>query len=77
MKTHTIFCEPVLDRLLRYARVNTQSDPLSRTVPTTGRQFDLARLLREELLRIGADRVRLDERACVLCADLPATPGQE
>ena len=77
MKTHTIFCEPVLDRLLRYARVDTQSDPLSRTVPTTGRQFDLARLLREELLRIGADRVRLDERACVLCADLPATPGRE
>lgn len=72
-----MFYEPVRDRLIRYAQVNTQSDPLSREVPTTRRQFDLAHLLRDELVRIGADNVHLDESSCVLCADIPASAGQE
>ena len=73
-----MFYEPVRDRLIRYAQVNTQSDPLSREVPTTRRQFDLAHLLRDELVRIGADNVHLDESSCVLCADIPASaPSQK
>ena len=73
----TIFYEPVRDRLIRYAQVDTQSESGSASVPTTRRQFDLAYMLRDELKSIGAHDVRLDEDTCVLCAELPATPGQE
>ena len=37
------------ERLLRYVKVNTTSDPESATHPTTARQFDLANILVEEL----------------------------
>ena len=72
----TIFYEQVRDRLLRYARVDTQSARESDTVPTTRKQFDLAYMLRDELIKMGASEVWLDERACVLYAAVPATASQ-
>ncbi len=74
----TPFYEQVRDRLIRYAKVDTQSARVSDTVPTTKKQFDLAYLLRDELMEIGAADVWLDEEKCVLYAALPATlpPGQ-
>ena len=45
----TQFYEQVRDRLIRYAKVDTQSSNHSDTVPTTMKQFDLARLLEAEL----------------------------
>lgn len=72
----TPFYEQVKDRLIRYARVDTQSARVSDTVPTTKKQFDLAYMLRDELLEIGATEVWLDEKHCVLYGTLPATaPG--
>lgn len=72
----TPFYEQVRDRLLRYARVDTQSARVSDTVPTTKKQFDLAYMLRDELMKIGAADVWLDEKKCVLYASIPATvPG--
>ena len=68
----TEFYEPVRDRLIRYAQVDTQSDPASITRPTTQMQFDLARLLEAELRQIGASEVYLDPAACVLYARLPS-----
>ena len=41
----TPFYEQVRDRLLRYARVDTQSARASDAVPTTKKQFDLARIV--------------------------------
>ena len=41
------------ERLLRYVKVNTTSDPESATHPTTARQFDLANILVEELKGLG------------------------
>ena len=70
------FYEQVRDRLIRYAKVDTQSARTSDTVPTTRKQFDLAYMLRDELLEIGASSVWLDEDKCVLYGALPATaPG--
>lgn len=69
----TIFYEQVRDRLIRYARVDTQSARVSDTVPTTKKQFDLAYLLRDELTAIGAADVWLDEEKCVLYGRVPAT----
>jgi tripeptide aminopeptidase len=72
MDGKTPFYEKVKERLLRYARVDTQSDPASGSVPTTRRQFDLARMLRDELTAMGAADVWLDEDKCVLYARLPS-----
>ena len=69
----TPFYEQVRDRLIRYARVDTQSARVSDTVPTTKKQFDLARMLRDELMKIGASDVWLDEEKCVLYGRVPAT----
>jgi len=41
--------EALLDRFLRYVQIDTESDPNSTTYPSTEKQFDLLRLLRDEL----------------------------
>ena len=40
------------DRFMRYVQVDTQSDPLSATYPTTEKQKDLSKILVEELKQI-------------------------
>jgi tripeptide aminopeptidase len=72
----TPFYEQVKGRLIRYAQVDTQSARMSDAVPTTQKQFDLAYMLRDELVSMGAADVWLDEEKCVLYAGVPATaPG--
>jgi tripeptide aminopeptidase len=51
----------VLERFLRYVRVDTQSAHGADTSPSTEKQLDLCRLLRDELEQIGLEDVRLDE----------------
>ena len=51
----------VLDRFLRYVRIDTQSAHGVDASPSTEKQLDLCRLLRDELEEIGLDDVRLDE----------------
>jgi tripeptide aminopeptidase len=60
------------DRLVRYARIDTQSDERSTTSPSTEKQFDLLRPLADELKSIGAEDVRLTDYGVVL-ATIPAT----
>ncbi len=60
------------ERFLRYARIDTTSDPASSASPSTKRQFDLLNLLVEELRAIGAPDVRLTDYGAVL-ATIPAT----
>ena len=57
--------EDVLERFLRYVRIDTQSVADVTTSPSTEKQLDLARLLRDELEEIGLDDVRLDEHGYV------------
>ena len=72
----TVFYDAVRERMIRYAKVDTQSDANSARTPTTDKQFDLARMLRDELLTIGAADVWLDETNCVVYAKIPASvPG--
>ena len=63
--------EKVLERLLRYVKIDTTSDSSSTTCPSTEKQFDLARVLEAELKEIGLQDVSLDEH-CYLMATLPA-----
>ena len=60
------------ERLVRYVRIDTQSDERSTTSPSTDKQYDLLRLLVEELRAIGAEDVRLTDYGAVL-ATIPAT----
>ena len=66
----------LLNRFLRYVWINTQSDPASDTCPSTERQWDLARMLRDELESLGLAEVHLDKRA-YLTATLPANTDRD
>ena len=70
--------DTVVDRLIRYAKVYSESDyHASRTVtPSTDRQFDMAKLLVEELHGLGIENARYDDK-CYVYATLDATPGCE
>ncbi len=60
------------ERLIRYCRIDTQSDPKnSGTVPSTQKQFDLAKVLYQELQELGLKNVRLDEH-CYVYGILPS-----
>ena len=49
------------ERLLNYVKVWTTSDEESTTSPTTARQFDLAKLLLEEMKGMGIEDAMMDE----------------
>ena len=59
------------DRLVRYARIDTQSDPDSESVPSTSKQLDLSRLLVQELRELGLEDAELDDASGVVYATLP------
>ncbi len=69
----TVSFEPELEeRFVRYARIDTTSDEASPTTPSTERQFDLLKLLVDELNEIGAQDVTLTDYGAVL-ATIPPT----
>ncbi len=59
------FYEQVRDRLIRYAEVDTQSMVGSSTAPSTMKQKDLGRMLRDELIALGVQNVRMSDECCV------------
>jgi tripeptide aminopeptidase len=63
--------ESVVDRFLRYVRIDTQSAEDQSTTPSTAKQWDLARLLTRELEQLGARDVELSD-TCMVYAKLPA-----
>ena len=63
--------ESVKDRFLRYVKIDTQSQHHVDKVPSTDKQLDLSRLLRDELVAIGASDVMLDPHGYVT-ATIPA-----
>ncbi len=63
-------------RFLRYVKIDTASDRHVEDIPSTASQWDLARLLRDELSALGLADVLLDGH-CYLFARLPPTPGLE
>ena len=53
--------ESVLDRFMRYVKIDTQSQEDQNKVPSTDKQLVLAKLLAEELKALGAENVRMSE----------------
>ena len=57
--------EALLDRFLRYVKIDTRSDENSSSCPSTAKQWDLLRLLHEELLGLGLKDAGIDENGYV------------
>ena len=66
----------VVKRFLRYIAVDTQSAAEKDVIPSTAKQFDLAKILVEELKEMGAQDVKMDDHAYVY-ATVPGTSGEE
>ena len=64
------------ERLLKYVKIHTTSSPETGTTPSTPCQWDLARLLVDELKGLGLENPGVDEH-CFVTAWLPASPGCE
>jgi tripeptide aminopeptidase len=65
----------VAERFLRYVRIDTQSDPQSKSYPSTEKQKNLGRLLVEELKTMGLADAGLDSYGYVY-ATLPANTSK-
>ncbi len=61
----------IVDRFLKYIKVDTQSDAKNSDFPSTEKQWDLARILVKDLEEIGLEDVTLDEN-CYIMATLPS-----
>ena len=61
----------LLERFLRYTKVDTQSQHDAESYPSTAKQLDLARLLEKELRELGMSEVELDQYGYIT-ATLPA-----
>jgi tripeptide aminopeptidase len=63
--------ESAVDRFVRYARIDTQSQEDQSTTPSTAKQWTLANLLVAELKQLGVSDVRVSE-FCMVYASIPA-----
>lgn len=63
--------ESVVDRFLRYVRIDTQSQEDQSATPSTKKQWTLANMLADELRQLGASNIRVSEH-CVVYASLPS-----
>ena len=70
------FSHDVVARFLRYAVIDTQSDPSSPTCPSTAKQKDLGNLLARELREMGIADAHLDEHGYVY-GTLPANSARQ
>ncbi len=61
----------IVDRFIKYARIDTQSDENNTQTPSTQKQFNLAKEVEQEALEMGLTDVSLDNN-CYLMATLPA-----
>ena len=68
--------ERLTERLIRYAKVDTQSDASSETTPSTSKQWDLLNMLKDELEELGLKEITLDDNG-YLFATIPGNVDAE
>ncbi|WP_163409686.1 peptidase T [Flavobacterium ajazii] len=66
----------IIDRFISYVTIDTESDPNSKTTPSTEKQWNLANKLVEELKTIGLQDVTIDDKAYIM-ATLPSNVEHE
>lgn len=76
MNTYENKLKQLQERFIRYAKIDTQSDPDSPTCPSTLKQKDLGKVLVAELLEIGLSDASLDEFGYVY-ATLPSNTDKQ
>lgn len=64
------------ERFLRYVQIDTQSDPLSSSQPTTEKQKDLGKIVAAELKKIGIADAHMDEFGYVY-ATIPSNSSKK
>ena len=62
----------MLDRFVRYAKMNTRSDLNSTLIPTTKSQLDFLKMLEDELRELGFSKISLDLEDAYLVACVPS-----
>ena len=72
----TTYKHTVTERFIRYAKIDTQSDPNSTTCPSTMKQKNLGKLLVDELQLMGIKDAELDEHGYVY-ATLPSNTSKQ
>ncbi len=75
MTTKNDIMEKILDRFLRYVAVDTQSDHESDSQPSAAKEFNLLKMLRDELHAMGVE-ASLDEHGYVM-AKIPSNCGKD
>lgn len=65
----------VIEKFLRYVKMDTQSSENASTFPSTEKQKKFAACLAEELQTMGASEVKMDEKYGYVYARIPATDG--
>ncbi len=68
--------ENIVDRFLRYIKVDTQSERAYLSHPSTAKQFNLAKMLVAELQALGLTDATVDEK-CYVMATLPANTNKK
>lgn len=76
MSTYTNFNKSLEQRFIKYAKIDTQSDPNSPTCPSTLKQKNLGRELVQELLEIGIYDAEMDDNGYVY-GTVPSTTTKE
>ena len=66
----------IIDRFISYVTIDTESDPNSKTTPSTKKQLNLAKLLVKELEKIGMAEVTIDKNGYVM-GTLPSNVKHE
>lgn len=66
----------IIDRFISYVTIDTESDPNSKTTPSTEKQWNLANKLVEDLKTIGLQEVTIDDKAYIM-ATLPSNVDHE
>jgi tripeptide aminopeptidase len=73
----TVMKETVLDRLLRYVKIDTQSQDDAESYPSTAKQLDLLKMLLKELQEFGLKDASIDQYGYVMAtlpSNVPASP---
>jgi tripeptide aminopeptidase len=66
----------IVDRFIKYARIDTQSDENSTQTPSTQKQFNLAKEVEKEALEMGLVDVSLDNNRSMKQNILPRYLGK-
>lgn len=67
----------LLERFIRYVKVNTRSDAASQRIPTTSGQVTLAKIIQQELVELGLSEICYSEENGFLTAMLPGNIASE